>query len=129
MLECDELCTFVTKQTKQRWIWLAMDRLSRKIVGCFIGHRDLEGAWGLWDSLPTPYLEARCHTDGLKVYSSVVFDALHVIGGTQHIERFNATLRLRIAHLVRKSLSFSRKQAHLEMLVWLFIHRYNASLP
>lgn len=129
MLECDELCTFVTKQTKQRWIWLAMDRWSRKIVGCFIGHRDLEGAWGLWDSLPTPYLEARCHTDGLKVYSSVVFDALHVIGGTQHIERFNATLRLRIAHLVRKSLSFSRKQAHLEMLVWLFIHRYNASLP
>jgi len=129
VLECDELCNFVTKQTKQRWIWLAMDRLSRKIVGCFIGHRDLEGAWGLWDSLPTPYLEARCHTDGLKVYSSVVFDALHVIGGTQHIERFNATLRLRIAHLVRKSLSFSRKQAHLEMLVWLFIHRYNASLP
>jgi len=129
VLECDELCTFVTKQTKQRWIWLAMDRLSRKIVGCFIGHRDLEGAWGLWDSLPTPYLEARCHLGGLKVYSSVVFDALHVIGGTQHIERFNATLRLRIAHLVRKSLSFSRKQAHLEMLVWLFIHRYNASLP
>ncbi len=128
MLECDEICTFVTDHTNRQWIWLAMDRLTRKIVGCFIGQRDLEGAWGLWHSLPTPYLTARCHTDALAAYKAVVFDALHVIGGTQHIERFNATLRLRLAHLVRKSLSFSRKQAYLEMLVWLFIHRYNASL-
>lgn len=129
VLECDELCTFVTKQTKTRRIWLAMDRLTRKIVGCFIGRRDGVGAFGLWQSLTAPYLEAKCHTDGLAVYRSVVFRALHIIGGTQHIERFNATLRLRIAHLVRKSLSFSRKQVNLEMLIWLFIHRYNASLP
>ena len=106
-----------------------MDRLTRKIVGCFIGLRDGAGAFGLWQSLPAPYLEARYHTDGLPVYKSVVFDALHIVGGTQHVERFNATLRLRIAHLVRKSLSFSRKQVNLEMLIWLFIHRYNASFP
>ena len=129
MLECDEFCSFVTKQTKTKWIWLAMDRLTRTIVGCFIGQRDAVGAFGLWQSVPAAYLDARCHTDGLIAYKGVVFGALHVIGGTQHSERFNATLRLRIAHLVRKSLSFSRKQANLEMLIWLFIHRYNASLP
>jgi len=106
-----------------------MDRLTRKIGGCFVGQRDLHAASGLWDSLPAPYLTARCPTDGLKVYTSVVFGALHDIGGTQHIERFNATLRPRLAHLVRKSLAFSRKQAHLKMLIWLFIHRYDASLP
>ena len=106
-----------------------MDRASRKIVGCFIGQRDDVGAFGLWQSLPAPYLGAVCHTDRLSACKSVVFGRLHRIGGTQHIERFNATLRLRIAHLVRKSLSFSRKQVNLEMLVWLFIHRYNASLP
>jgi insertion element IS1 protein InsB len=44
----------------------------------------------------------------------VVFGALHRIGGTQHIERFNAILRLRLAHLVRKGLSFSRKPINLE---------------
>ena len=106
-----------------------MDRLTRKIVGCFLGRRDAVASFGLWQSLSAPYLDARCHTDGLSAYKGVVFGALHVIGGTQHIERFNATLRLRIAHLVRKSLSFSRKQANLELLIWLFIHRYNASLP
>ncbi|WP_143342139.1 IS1 family transposase [Deinococcus indicus] len=128
VLECDELCTFVTRHTRLLWIWLAMDRHSRRIVGCFMGARDEVSAFGLWESLPTPYLDARCHTDGLAAYKSVVFGGLHVIGGTQHIERFNATLRLRVAHLVRRSLSFSRKQAHLELLIWMFIHRYNASL-
>ncbi|GAA5535130.1 IS1 family transposase [Deinococcus aluminii] len=129
MLECDELCTFVGRHDRPLWIWLAMDRATRRIVGCFIGQRDAPGAFGLWQSLPTPYLDALCHTDGLREYRSVVFGALHHIGGTQHIERFNATLRLRLAHLVRQSLSFCRQQANLETLVWLFLHRYNLSLP
>ena len=94
-----------------------MDHLTCKIVGCLIGQRDGVGAFGLWHSLPVPSLEARCHTEGLPVYKSVVFGVLHL------------TLRLRIAHLVRKSLSFSRQQVNLEMLIWLFIHRSNASFP
>ena len=105
-----------------------MDRATRRIVGCFLGQRDALGAFGLWQSLPAPYLDAVCHTDRLAVYKGVVFGKLHHIGETQHIERVGATLRARLAHLVRKSLSFSRNQNHLEMLVWLFIHRYNASL-
>ena len=129
MLECDELCTFVRNQHRLLWIWLAMDRHTRRIVGCFLGDRDTLGAYGLWHNLETPYLDAVCHTDGLAAYKSVVFGALHRIGGTQHIERFNATLRARLAHLVRRSLSFSRRQSHLETVLWLFIHRYNASLP
>ena len=104
-----------------------MDRASRRIVGCFTGQRDTVGAYGLWQSLPAPYLDAVCHTDGLSVYNSVVFGGRHKIGGTQHIECFNATLRLRLPHLVRRSLAFSRNPAHLDMLLWLFIHHYNAS--
>ncbi|WP_034354443.1 IS1 family transposase [Deinococcus phoenicis] len=117
------------RQDRRLWIWLAMDRTTRRIVGCFIGQRDAPGAFGLWQSLPTPYLDAVCHTDGLREYRSVVFGALHRLGGTQHIERFNATLRLRLAHLVRKSLSFARSQVNFETLIWLFLHRYNLSLP
>ena len=129
MLECDEVCTFVGHHERLVWIWLAMDRATRHIVGCFVGNRDALGAHGLWHSLPTVYLDATCHTDGLRVYREVVFGARHRVGGTQHIERFNATLRARLPHLVRQSLSFSRNVEHLETLIWLFIHRYNASLP
>ena len=127
-MECDELSTFVGRKERRLWIWLAMDRTTRKIVGCFFGARDAVSAYGLWDSLPLPYLDAVCHTDRLAAYQSIVFGKYHRIGGTQHIERFNATLRCRIAHLVRKSLSFSRKQENLETVIHLFIKQYNASL-
>ena len=45
------------------------------------------------------------------------------------IERFNNTLRQRISRLVRKTLSFSKKQTHHVAAIWNFIHYYNASLP
>lgn len=106
-----------------------MDRHIRRIVGGCLGPRDTFGAYGLWHSLETPDLDAVCHTDRLAAYKRVVFGGLHRIGGTQHIERFNATLRARLAHLVRRSLSFCRRQSHLQTVVWLLIHQYNASLP
>ena len=51
-----------------RWMWFAIDRLTRKIVGCFVARRDALRAFGLWQSLPAPSLDARCHTDGLSAY-------------------------------------------------------------
>jgi len=47
---------------------------------------------------------------------------------TNHIERFNHTLRQRISRLVRQTLSFSKKiQNHIGALL-LFINHYNKSL-
>jgi len=47
---------------------------------------------------------------------------------TNHIERFNNTLRQRISRLVRQTLSFSKKiQNHIGALL-LFINHYNKSL-
>jgi len=49
-------------------------------------------------------------------------------GKTNHIERFNLTLRQRISRLVRKTLSFSKKiEAHIGAM-WNFIHYYNAEI-
>jgi insertion element IS1 protein InsB len=42
------------------------------------------------------------------------------------IERFKNTLRQRVARLVRKSLTFSKKLENHIGAIWLFIHRYNA---
>ncbi len=52
---------------------------------------------GLWDSLPACYLDAECHPDLLWAYQTVVFGGRHhcQAKGTQHIERFNGTLRQR----------------------------------
>ena len=49
-------------------------------------------------------------------------------GGTSKIERFNNTMRQRIARLVRKTLSFSKKLVNHIGAIWLFVYHYNASL-
>ncbi|MDR6216453.1 hypothetical protein J2Y00_000002 [Deinococcus soli (ex Cha et al. 2016)] len=37
------------------------------------------------------------------------------------------SIRLRVAHLVRRHLSWSRKQGHLELLMCMFLHRADTS--
>ena len=49
-------------------------------------------------------------------------------GKTNYIERFNCTMRQRIARLVRKTLSFSKKLENHIGAIWLFVHHYNKSL-
>jgi IS1 family transposase len=47
---------------------------------------------------------------------------------TNHIERFNNTLRQRISRLGRKTLSFSKKLSHHIASIVHFIQHYNSSL-
>ena len=133
-IECDELWSFVDNKGNKVWIWLAKDRNTGEIVGVYIGSRDKEGAKGLWDSMPSVYRQcAVCYTDFWKAYSVVFPSKRHravgkETGQTNHIERFNNTLRQRVSRLVRKTLSFSKKIENHIGAIWYFIHHYNASL-
>jgi len=54
-IECDEMWSFVARKKSEVYIWLAIDRHSRKIVGCFVGDRTRKSARKLWASLPAVY--------------------------------------------------------------------------
>lgn len=56
-MRCD-LCSFVGSQKNLVYIWLAIDRNSREIVGCFIGDRTRQSAHQLWASLPDVYQQS-----------------------------------------------------------------------
>jgi insertion element IS1 protein InsB len=132
VIECDELWSFVGNKRNQQWVWLALDRASKDIVGCFIGSRGEDGAVGLWQSLPECYLDAETYTDFWEAYDAIFYDkTLHQVGKetglTNHIERFNNTLRQRVSRLVRKTLSFSKKLENHVGAIWSFIHHYNAT--
>jgi insertion element IS1 protein InsB len=43
-VECDELWSFVDCKQNKQWVWLAMDRETREIIGVYIGDRSEEGA-------------------------------------------------------------------------------------
>ena len=132
ILECDELWSFVGKKSDPKWIWLAINRETREIVGMAIGTRTKATARKLWASLPAVYRQcALCYTDFWESYTAILPSKRHRAvgkesGQTNHIERFNNTLRQRCSRLVRKTLSFSKKLANHIGAIWYFIHDYNA---
>ncbi|WP_445243286.1 IS1 family transposase [Microcoleus sp. Pol14C2] len=130
-VECDELWSFVDCKENKQWVWLAMDRETREIIGVYIGARSEEGAKQLWNSLPPVYRQcAVCYTDFWAAYACVFPSLRHQpvgkeSGKTNHIERFNNTLRQRVSRIVRKTLSFSKKLENHIGAIWYFIHHYN----
>lgn len=111
-----------------------MDRDTREIVGVYIGDRSTKSAQALWDSLPLAYRQsAFSYTDFWSAYEKVFPKNRHQAvgkesGQTNHIERFNCTLRQRVSRLVRKTVSCSKKLENHIGAIWYFVHHYNASL-
>ena len=63
-------------------------------------------------------------------YAAVIPEEQHFpvgkeTGETAHVERWNNTLRQRLARFVRMTLSFSRSVVMHEACLLLFLHRYN----
>jgi insertion element IS1 protein InsB len=87
----------------------------------------------LWERIPAAYRQAHCYTDFWQAYQKVIPTAQHTpcgkeTGLTAPVERWNNTLRQRLARFVRKTLSFSKSKAMHELCLRLFLHRYNLSL-
>ena len=129
-LELDELWSFVRYKGNQRWIWLALCKATRQVVACVIGGRGEATCRRLWQAVPENYRQGVVYTDFWRAYGAVIPDAQHQVGGketglTNHVERFNNTLRQRLARFVRKTLSFS-KSDHLHLIcLHAFLVRYN----
>lgn len=133
-IQCDEMWSFVEAKRNKKWIWLALDRDSKKIVGVHVGNRDRGGAEGLWESLPPVYRQcAVSYSDFWSAYGEIFPAKRHravgkETGKTNHIERFNLTLRQRVSRLVRKTLSFSKKIQNHIGAIWNFVHHYNSEI-
>jgi len=132
-LELDELWSFVRKKSRKRWIWIALCRATRQVVAFIVGDRSAATCRRLWAQVPAAYQQAHCYSDFWEAYQKVIPSEQHTPGGkesglTAHVERWNNTLRQRLARFVRKTLSFSKSDLMHELCLRLFIHRYNLSL-
>lgn len=73
IIECDEMWSFVDSQKNELYIWLAIDRNTREIVGCFVGDRTRKSAHKLWATLPDIYQQsAFAYTDFWQAYQTVI---------------------------------------------------------
>ena len=116
--EADEMWSFVKKRANKQWIWIAMDATTRQVIAFHVGDRSRDSARELWAKIPSVYQQqATFHTDQYDAYIGVIPEEQHKAitkkaRKTNHIERFNNTLRQRVSRLVRETLSFSKKLAH-----------------
>lgn len=95
--------SFVYRKKNEVYIWLAIDRNSRKMIGCYIGDRTRKSAHKLWASLPKIYQQsAFAYTDFWQAYKTVIPHEYHRAVGketclTNRIERLNNTFRQRVS--------------------------------
>jgi len=108
-----------------------MDARSRQVIAFHVGDRSRRSATRLWAKIPQMYRQqATFYTDQYVVYEGVIPAAQHkaiskLARKTNHIERFNNTLRQRVSRLVCEALSFSKKLANHIGAIKLFICHYN----
>lgn len=98
----------------------------------FIGDRTIESCQKLEEKIPERYKETFKFSDLWDSYNAV-FPENHLSvdkssGETAHIERFNNTIRQRLARYTRKTLAFSKSDYWHDLVTQLFIIHYNLSL-
>merc|ERR1712135_90270 len=133
ILELDEVCSFVQRKSNKAWIWTAICKRTRQIVAYVIGDRSEETCKRLYDSIPESYKQAHTFSDFWKAYAAVFPAEKHTSVGketglTNHMERWNNTLRQRVGRVVRKTLSFSKVWWWHEKVIYWFIILYNTAI-
>jgi len=130
VLELDELWSFVLKKSEKRWIWIALCRRTRQVVAYYIGDRSEKSCRQLWQRIPPVYKKLNSYSDFWEAYQKVFASETHQSvgkesGETAHVERWNNTLRQRLARFVRKTLSFSKSDDFHEIVLKLYLFYYN----
>jgi insertion element IS1 protein InsB len=123
--DIDEMWSFVGKKKEQRWLWHAVDHRSGKVLAYVMGARQDEVFLQL-KTLLEPFGIRQFYTDGWGAYERHLEPGKHKPGkrNTQRIERKHLNLRTRIKRLARKTICFSKSIQMHDIVIGLFINRY-----
>ena len=127
--EVDEMWSFVKRKKAPRWLWYAVDHRSGKVLAYVFGRRQDEVFLKL-KALLEPFGITRYYTDYWGAYTRHLDADAHQPGKrhTQQIERKHLTLRTRIKRLVRKTICFSKSIQIHDIVIGLFVNRYEFGL-
>jgi IS1 family transposase/transposase-like protein len=128
--EMDEMWSFVDSKKQQRWLWHAIDHATGAILAYVLApHKDQ--ALVELVNLLKPFGIKRFFTDAWGAYERILDPETHMIGkkNTQKIERKHLTLRTRIKRLARKTICFSKSILMHDIVIGLFINRYEFCTP
>ncbi len=128
--EIDEMWSYVGNKDAQRWLWQAIDHATGAVLAYVFGRRNDEVFLGL-KHLLEPFGITRYYTDSLGTYQRHLEPNEHCPGKryTQKIERQHLTLRTRIKRLARKTICFSKSVQMHDIVIGLFVNRYEFARP
>jgi insertion element IS1 protein InsB len=127
--ETDEMWSFVGKKANKQWLWLAMDAKTRQVMAFHISDRSRESGAQLWAKIPEVYQQqATFYTDLYEVYKGVIPPPQHKAvtkqaRKTNHVERFNNTLRQRISRTELPAERMGQIDGHAARVVGRWIER------
>jgi insertion element IS1 protein InsB len=123
--ELDEMWSYVRSKTNPRWLWHAIDRHTGKVLAYVLGRRK-DTVFLELKALLAPFGITRYFTDGWGAYERHVEAEQHIVGKahTQKIESKHIHLRTRIKRLVRRTICFSKTVHMHDLVIGLFINRY-----
>ena len=127
--EVDGMWSYVGRQNDQRWLWHAIDHRTGKVLAYVFGRRQDEVFLKL-KALLEPFGITRYYSDYWGAYTRHLDAAEHEPGkrNTQQIERKHLTLRTRIKRLARKTICFSKSIQMHDIVIGLFVNRYEFGL-
>ncbi|MFH1321331.1 MAG: IS1 family transposase [Bacteroidota bacterium] len=107
--EVDELCTYIGKKTRKRWVAYALRKDTKEVADFVVGTRTLLTLKKITD--PLILSEAsEIYTDGLNIYKNLLYKKNHIVKRYKinHIERMNLTLRTHLKRLSRRTICYSK---------------------
>ena len=127
--ELDEMGSNVLKKANPRWLWHAIDHHTGKVLAYVFGRRK-DNVFLRLQQLLEPFGITKFYTDGWGAYERHIEAEKHQVGkeNMQKIERKHINLRTRIKRLMRRTICFSKTEQMHDLVIGLFINRYEFGL-
>jgi len=117
--------SYVGKKSNPRWLWHAIDHRTGRVLAYVFGRRKDEVFLQLKELLE-PFEISHFYTDGWGAYERHLEAQKHEVGkqNMQKIESKHINLRTRIKRLARRTICFSKTIQMHDIVIGLFINRY-----
>ncbi len=128
-IEIDELYLYIKNKKRKKWLWIALCRETKRILGFQIGGRGKTTLQKLYTKISVIECQ-KYYTDGHAPYKGVLPKKKHstITGQTNTIEGINSALRHYLARFRRRSKCYSKSLAMVEITMNLFINKTNNKL-
>jgi insertion element IS1 protein InsB len=107
--EVDEMYTYIQSKQEGYYIIYGINQKTKQVINFTVGGRTKENINKVISSI-TELNPIKIYTDKLNVYPSLIGHTTHstVQYRTNHIERFNLTIRTHLKRLTRKTICYSK---------------------